>query len=175
MKQIHEIKEFISRAYHRHRSPADYQRFQRLQAKHLRRYLSSKLPTATCTLVTLDVGCGNGGYVFELMTDLKFMVGIDTHIDLARQPENDTKHGHFIQADALELPFDSSSFNLVICSSLIEHVCCARHLLNEIDRVLSPGGWCYLSFPPFYSLRGGHGFSPFHLLGERVAIFIHNA
>jgi hypothetical protein len=43
-------------------------------------------------------------------------------------------------------------------------------MLWEIQRVLRIGGLAYLSFPPFYSPIGGHQFSPFHLLGERVAV-----
>ena len=34
----------------------------------------------------------------------------------------------------------------------------------------APGGFCYLSFPPFYSPRGGHEFAPYHYLGERLAL-----
>jgi ubiquinone/menaquinone biosynthesis C-methylase UbiE len=43
-------------------------------------------------------------------------------------------------------------------------------LLREIHRVLKPNGLCYLSFPPFYSLNGGHHFKPYHWLGERMAL-----
>jgi len=76
---------------------------------------------------------------------------------------------HPVCADALSLPFADATFDLVFCSSLIEHVPDPHRLLGEIRRVLADGGWCYLSFPPFYSPRGGHQFAPYHLLGERFA------
>ena len=58
----------------------------------------------------------------------------------------------------------------VFSASLIEHVATPETLLAEIGRVLAPGGFCYLSFPPFYSPRGGHEFAPYHYLGERLAL-----
>lgn len=43
-------------------------------------------------------------------------------------------------------------------------------LLAEIKRVLTPDGFVYLGFSPFYSPVGGHQFKPYHLSGERWAL-----
>jgi SAM-dependent methyltransferase len=75
-----------------------------------------------------------------------------------------------VQGDAVSLPFANDSFPFVLCASLVEHVPQPRLLLDEIKRVVSPGGLAYVSFPPFYSPVGGHQFKPYHLLGERLAI-----
>jgi SAM-dependent methyltransferase len=73
-------------------------------------------------------------------------------------------------------PFESNTFDLIYCSSLIEHVANPDNLLSESWRVLKPGGNLYLSFPPFFSLAlvGGHQFKPFHFLGERMAVRLTN-
>ena len=73
-------------------------------------------------------------------------------------------------ADAAQLPFEAGRFSLVFCASLIEHIPDPSRLLAQIRRVLAPGGFVYLSFPPFYSPVGGHQFKPYHLLGERWAL-----
>jgi SAM-dependent methyltransferase len=64
--------------------------------------------------------------------------------------------------------------DLVICASLIEHVPIPTDVIRETLRVLKPGGFVYLSFPPFYTPLGGHQFSPFHLLGQRFALRVNS-
>ena len=76
----------------------------------------------------------------------------------------------FINADALKLPFKSNSFDLIFCSSIIEHLKKPKNMLLEIRRILKNSGLCYLSFPPFWSPVGAHQFKPFHYLGEKAAI-----
>ncbi len=86
-------------------------------------------------------------------------------------PNRSTIEGHaHLVGDALSIPLTDNSVDLVFCASLIEHVSDPGRLLAEIRRVLRPGGYAYVSFPPFYSPRGGHEFAPFHLLGERLAV-----
>ncbi len=45
------------------------------------------------------------------------------------------------------LPFDDGSFDAVFCGDIIEHLTDTDHLLDEIGRVLAPGGVCVLSTP----------------------------
>jgi len=74
-------------------------------------------------------------------------------------------------ADSIRTPFAANHFEIIICASLIEHVSEPDHLVEEMGRILTPNGIAYISFPPFYSINGGHQFSPFHLLGERFALW----
>jgi ubiquinone/menaquinone biosynthesis C-methylase UbiE len=56
-----------------------------------------------------------------------------------------------VQGDALDLPFPSASFDIVTASALIEHVADPPRLLQEIHRVLRPGGVVLLTTPvPFF-------------------------
>ena len=59
---------------------------------------------------------------------------------------------------------------MVICASLIEHLKKPEILLEEILRILKQSGFAYISFPPFYSINGGHNYAPFHLFGEFIAV-----
>jgi SAM-dependent methyltransferase len=75
-----------------------------------------------------------------------------------------------VVGNALHVPLADRSVDFVFCASLIEHVPNPTVLLQEVTRVLTPGGFCYLSFPPFYSPVGGHEYAPYHYLGEKLAM-----
>jgi SAM-dependent methyltransferase len=106
----------------------------------------------------LDVGCGRLG-LRALAPELDI-----TGVDLADQP---LYPGPFIRADASAgLPFSDDEFDLVYCSSVIEHVPPARRaaFAAEVRRV--GRGWFIqtpaLSFPiePHSLLPGAHWLPP---------------
>jgi SAM-dependent methyltransferase len=106
----------------------------------------------------LDVGCGALG-LRALEPDLDI-----TGVDLVERPDYP---GPFVRADAtLRLPFASGEFDLVYCSSVIEHVPPARRaaFAAEVRRV--GRGWFVqtpaLSFPiePHSLLPGAHWLPP---------------
>lgn len=115
----------------------------------------------------LDLASGLGGYAIEWQAQSGRVVALDLTV---ASPAVRNAGIPFVRADACHLPLLSDSFDVVFCASLIEHVSNPIRLLREIRRVVCPGGLCYLSFPPFYSPRGGHEFSPFHYLGEEAAL-----
>jgi ubiquinone/menaquinone biosynthesis C-methylase UbiE len=51
----------------------------------------------------------------------------------------------FRVADALHLPFEDQSFDVVVCSHVYEHVPDPYRMFDEIYRVLKPLGICYFS------------------------------
>lgn len=116
--------------------------------------------------VTLDMGCGLGGYTAALQKAGARVVGLDI------APPQDLDKIPMVSADALKTPFATEQFDLVICASLVEHVPEPGVLLSEILRLLKRNGVLYLSYPPYYSPLGGHQFSPFHLFGERFALWV---
>lgn len=118
----------------------------------------------------LDLGCGFGGFAQALKDSGAQVVALDSS---ARVLKGLSRELRPVCGDALRLPFPDGSFDFVFCASLIEHVPDPHRLFGEIRRVLRDGGWCYLSFPPFYSPRGGHQFAPYHLLGERFATWVY--
>jgi SAM-dependent methyltransferase len=73
-------------------------------------------------------------------------------------------------ADGRGLPFASGTFDLAVCSNVLEHVRAPFDVLDEMARVLRPGGHLWLSFTNWYGPWGGHETSPWHYLGgERAA------
>lgn len=148
------------------RSYADYLSFQRQQARMLTEYLKEHGVSLHQKKV-LDLGSGLGGYTLEWQASGGCVVALDL---VTSSPAVREAGIPFVSSDAHFLPFASAAFDVVFCASLIEHVRRPDWLLREVRRVLRSGGICYLSFPPFYSPRGGHEFSPFHYLGEKVAL-----
>jgi SAM-dependent methyltransferase len=147
-------------------SYADYVAFQRQQARMLSEYLERHGVSLRQRRV-LDLGSGLGGYTLEWQAQGGRVVALDL---AAASPLVRQAGISFSRGDAQRLPFISNTFDVVFCASLIEHVPHADWLLSATWRVLRPGGICYFSFPPFYSPRGGHEFSPFHYLGETAAL-----
>jgi SAM-dependent methyltransferase len=71
-------------------------------------------------------------------------------------------------ADAGDLPFDTGSIDGVFCSNLLEHTPDADAVIREIERVLRPGGWGYISWTNWYSPWGGHDMTPYQYLGPKL-------
>lgn len=47
-------------------------------------------------------------------------------------------------------------FDLVILRDVIEHLDDREIALTNIRKIMKPGGWLYITFPPYYSPYGGH-------------------
>jgi SAM-dependent methyltransferase len=146
-------------------SEEDYRRFQALQARLILGYLDRHDLDVRGKLA-LDLGSGVGGYGMELANHGARVI----NLDLVKPSYQLVPGKSMAIGNALSIPLADGQIDLVFCASLIEHVCDPIGLLLEIQRVLRHGAYCYLSFPPFYSPRGGHEFSPFHYLGEDQAI-----
>lgn len=93
----------------------------------------------------LEIGCGEGYGIKLLAPKAERYIAIDRHI-----PENQKNFEH-IDFRQIEVPFltglDENQFDVVICFQLIEHIQDDRTLLQEIFRVLNPGGRLLLTTP----------------------------
>jgi SAM-dependent methyltransferase len=100
----------------------------------------------------LDVGCGRLG-LRALEPDLDI-----TGLDIAACPDYP---GPFVQADAAEgLPFADNEFDLVYCSSVIEHVARARR--EAFAAELRRGGrGCFVQTPAWSFPIEPHALLPF--------------
>src|SRR5262249_5799397 len=59
------------------------------------------------------------------------------------------------------------TYDLVICSNVLEHLAKPSEFIASIHEILTPGGKFYLSWTNWLSIWGGHEFSPFHYFGAR--------
>ncbi len=102
-------------------------------------------------LSIIDVGCGDGALIFALhekglLENAREIVGVDISKDRIRRLTTNLPFVKGVVADALELgQFPDSSFDLVICSQLIEHLENDKFLISEIRRLLKHGGFLYVS------------------------------
>jgi SAM-dependent methyltransferase len=94
----------------------------------------------------LDAGCGVG-YGTRLLAEREpaRLVGVDLSAEaLERAPTEDAE---FVQADLHQIPFDADTFDVVVCFEVIEHVHGHVQVLDELRRVLRPGGALLISSP----------------------------
>jgi SAM-dependent methyltransferase len=49
--------------------------------------------------------------------------------------------------DITDIPLDDGSFDMIVCSHVLEHVPDDRKAMRELFRVLRPGGWAVLQSP----------------------------
>jgi SAM-dependent methyltransferase len=105
-------------------------------------------------LMLLDCGCGPGQITVGLARAL--VPGRVTGIDLdpavldearRRATETGTANVEFREANALDLPFQDESFDVVYCHALLCHLPAPQEALAEAWRVLKPGGLVAVSEP----------------------------
>lgn len=124
-------------------------------------------------LRVLDVACGVG-YGSEILRQAGAMkvVGVDLALE-AISPNGHQRLALYANADACRLPFADGSFDVVVSFETIEHVAKPERLLQEIVRVLKPGGVGICSSPnrDFQPFAGEKVDNPFHLSEMSFAEF----
>jgi ubiquinone/menaquinone biosynthesis C-methylase UbiE len=129
----------------------------------------------------LDLGCGAGRHAFEAARRGATVVALDTdHAELERvravaaamsdaaeiQPPASITAA---AGDATRMPFPDDSFDLVIAAEVLEHIPHDQRAMDEISRVLRPGGiaavtvpaWlpervCWALSDDYHNVPGGH-------------------
>jgi ubiquinone/menaquinone biosynthesis C-methylase UbiE len=89
----------------------------------------------------LDLGTGTGAgarAIRERFVDAD-VVGADLSAEMLAEARKLAPEITFLQGDASDLPFDDESFDLVAHSNMIP-------FLDEVARVLRPGGWTLFAF-----------------------------
>ena len=96
----------------------------------------------------LDVGCGNGYVLARFAAAGASVTGVDiteTAIDLSRRRfALAGLAGDFRVANAEELPFADATFDVVTSLGVLHHTPDTERAINEIFRVLKPGGRFFL-------------------------------
>jgi SAM-dependent methyltransferase len=101
---------------------------------------------ATADDAILDVGCGPGFYVAELIEEVGpsgHVVGVDSSAQMLAMAAERTR-GHenveFRDGTATALPVEDNTFDRVVCVQVLEYVEDATAALAEMHRALRPGG-----------------------------------
>jgi SAM-dependent methyltransferase len=111
------------------------------------------LPIGTATRF-LEVGCGEGGNLANLMRDEisrrhigPAIYGLDLFERKVVFASRQVPSARFVCGDALRLPFADQSVDLVLCRDVLHHVDDADQAVRELRRVIKPGGSVWIIEP----------------------------
>ena len=113
-------------------------------------------------LRVVDVGCGMGDRtVVAARCGASLAVGIDSDPEKLRWARRLLRHTgtvgtRFVQGSADALPLRDGSFDLVLLLDVVEHLEDPLRALEELARILRPGGRVLVTFPPYRSPWGAH-------------------
>lgn len=116
----------------------------------------------------LDLGCGDGRLLFSLqyhglLKNAERIVGVDLSGVRVRRLLRKVGGVIGLVSDACRVKeLDDGSFDMIICSQLIEHVPDDQALLREIRRLLKEDGYAYISSV----IRKPYGFWMYRRDGE---------
>ncbi len=113
----------------------------------LRDFLGDDLTGLTC----LDVGSRDGAITHALAAHFGFVAGIDINALTSPRP-----FASLAQADGKKSPFPNHFFDVVICAQVYEHEESPAALIEEIHRVLKPGGMVFFSGPNRWAVSEEH-------------------
>lgn len=110
----------------------------------------------------LDVGCGSQQY--RRFVTCRHYVGIEWN--LARRPP--------VVADVTRIPFRDGAFDSALCTEVLEHLPEPGHCLEEIRRVVKPGGPVFFTVPmTMYTHSEPHDFYRYTEYGLRYLLEKH--
>ena len=105
------------------------------------RHLKSKMPFLSGAV--LDVGCGQSPYRHLLNPQRTAYSGID----IVDAEKFDYSNPDITPFDGQKIPFPDGSFDAVLCTEVLEHVFHHQNLVDEVYRVLKPGGEGIVTIP----------------------------
>ena len=91
--------------------------------------------------LVLDLGTGSGILAKRMMDNLATnVVGLDLSLVQLQKATENNSGPSYLQSNSEELPFKSAVFDGILASMVLEHVGSLQDTVNEIARVLQPGG-----------------------------------
>jgi SAM-dependent methyltransferase len=106
--------------------------------------------------VLLDLGAGGGRHAYGAFARGARVIALDYSESDAKDcgallaalvEEQGSGDAGAMCGDALNLPFPDGAFDRVICSEVLEHIPDDRRAMEEIHRVLRPGGTAAVTVP----------------------------
>lgn len=103
----------------------------------------------------LDIGCKDGIDLRNVLTHKKIKgYGLDINRQLLHRSAEQSKEYRslfFIQGRGEELPFKDKSMDIIMSSEVIEHIEEVPKFLCEINRILRPNSYLFITTPSRYS------------------------
>ena len=118
-------------------------------ADHLERY---NFAADYCTgKVVLDIACGTGYWSHIMSKVAKSVTGVDVDKFAVENAQKQYKADNlrYLLGDWETIPMDDASVDIAVSFETIEHIVNYDHFLQELKRVLKPGGMLLMSTPNF--------------------------
>jgi ubiquinone/menaquinone biosynthesis C-methylase UbiE len=128
----------------------------------------------------LDVGCGNGAQTVLFAKHFDRWTGIDVENNRLEEFRRELNRGDYEAAKAPHeilrydgecIPLDDTAVDLLTCIEVIEHTRSDTHMLEELHRVLKPGGTAIITVPNKWWIFETHGANLPLLPWNRVPFF----
>lgn len=102
-------------------------------------------------LNVLEIGCGDGLFLYNNRDKWKEITGVDVVTDLLNKAEKRQYRApaHFIKADygRSKMPYQPSTFDIVVSISVLQYLYDLDLFFAEVNRVLKKGGYFIFEVP----------------------------
>lgn len=122
--------------------------------KRLDGLLDEYLPPTDAGLRLLDVGCGTGHQLLRWSSYGYEVAGVDGSPEMLVHAKDNNPEAELREADARKLPFDDASFDRVTSIEVLRYLPDPDRSIEEMARVLRPGGICLATAAPLLALNG---------------------
>ena len=120
------------------KSPTYYQEIVRYE-----RILDSVAPTGQI----IDFGCGDG-FLSNLLAQKGLdVVSVDLALSRLRKTKSACAHDSFVLTNIEKSGLKSDIFDFLVCSEVLEHIPNYPHVVDEMFRILKPGGKAIITVP----------------------------
>jgi ubiquinone/menaquinone biosynthesis C-methylase UbiE len=99
----------------------------------------------------IEVGVGTGRLTAQLIENGAQVTGVDISLSMLHRTSDDLSSCSLVQADGVSLPFHIEHFDGCLSINVFSHVVNYEAVLQEIARVLRPGGFVVMNFPNLWS------------------------
>ena len=108
----------------------------------------------------LEIGCGEGGNLLPFARIGCSVTGVDLAANKIANAEaffaEAGAEGKFIASDIFSIKEFESTFDLIICHDVLEHIGDKSGFMSGVGRYLAPGGLAFIAFPAWQMPFGGH-------------------
>lgn len=117
-------------------------------------WLERFLPVSGDGRSLLDVGCGTGHHLAWLRQRGYVVAGVDGSDEMLKRAKKNNPGVELIRADVENIPLPSGSFDFILSIELLRYLPNPEPVIQEMARLLKPGGACIVTAMPLFSING---------------------
>lgn len=119
--------------------------------KHWKPLIEKEIEKYCRDKIVLDLGCGTGIYTRAIDKCARKVYGIDLTKNWINYTKNEHGISNVILADAHKIPLKKRTIDVIVTTGLFEYIN-RETVIKEMNRILTPDGFCIISVPNKYSL-----------------------